>query len=122
MSNYQAELDKASSTVQKQISETQERIGETTRQFQNEWAKTLEKMNRTIMSRASAEMQLGVDLSQKLSAARSPSDAVSAYQEWLTADMSERSEVARQFMINWQSFITESARLFANGANGRMGK
>jgi hypothetical protein len=69
-------------------------------------------MNRTFVSRASAEMQLGANLSQKLSAARSPSDAVSAYQEWLTADMSERSEVARQFMTNWQNFIAESTRLF----------
>src|SRR5262249_5695526 len=106
-------------TAQKQISETQERIGETTRQFQSEWAKTLEEMNRTIMSRASAEMELGTNLSQKLSAARSPSDAISAYQEWLTADMSGRSEVSRKFMANWQNFITESARLFSSAANGR---
>ena len=119
MSDYQAEFNKASKAAQKQISETEERIGETARQFQSEWAKTLEEMNRTVMSRVSAEMKLGANLSQKLSAARSPTDAVSAYQEWLTADMSERSEVARQFMASWQNFITESTRIFSNG--GRTG-
>ena len=114
MSSYETELNKASRTVQKQISETEERIAETTRQVQSEWAKTLEQMNRTVMSRANAEMQLGLNLSQKLSAARSPSDAVLAYQEWLTADMSERSEVARQFMANCQKFIAESTRIWSN--------
>jgi seryl-tRNA synthetase len=122
MSNYEAEFNKASKTVQKQFSEAEERVVDTTRQFQSEWAKTLEEMNRTIMSRASAEMQLGANLSQKLSAARSPTDAVSAYQEWLTADMSGRSEVARQFMNNWQNFIAESTRLFSNGASGRFSR
>lgn len=119
MSSYEAELDKASKTFQKQISETQEKIGETTRQVQSEWAKTCEEMSRTFASRANAEMQLGLDLSKKLSAARSPSDAVSAYQEWLTADMSERSEVARQWMANCQKFITESTRILTNGGRTR---
>src|SRR5262249_16029385 len=79
----------------------------------------VEEMNRTFMSRAIAVMQLGLNLSQKLSAARSPSDAVSAYQEWLTADMSERSEVARQWMANCQKFFTDSTRILSNG--GRTG-
>jgi len=79
-------------------------------------------MNQTVMSRASAEMQLGLQLSLKLSAARSPSDAISAYQEWLTEEMSARTESARQFVADCQKLITESARLFSNGgSNGRMG-
>src|SRR5215469_7896050 len=119
MLSYETELDKASKTFQKQISETQEKIGETTRQVQSEWAKTCEEMSRTFASHANAEIQLGLDLSKKLSAARSPSDAVSAYQEWLTADMSERSEVARQFMADWQKFFTASARLFSQSQLSR---
>ena len=111
---YQTELNEASKTVQKQISEAEEKFGETTRQVQNECAKAFEEMTRTVMSRAGAEMQLGLKLSQKLSAARSPSDAVSAYQEWLTEQMSERSEAARGYMASCQKFITESARLFSN--------
>jgi hypothetical protein len=119
MSDYQAEFNKASKAAQKQISETEERISETTRQVQREWAKALEEMGRTFTSRANAEMQLGLKLSQKLSAARSPTDAVSAYQEWLTADVSERSEVARQFMADWQKFFAESTRLFSQSQSSR---
>jgi hypothetical protein len=72
------------------------------------------------MSRATAEIELGLKLSQKLSTARSPSDAMSAYQEWLTQEMKARTEDTRQFMTNCQNFITEGTRLFSNGgSNGR---
>jgi hypothetical protein len=116
MSSYQAELTKASNTVQKQIAETEEKIGE----VQHEFAKTLDVMRRAAMSRATAEIELGVKLSQKLTAARSPVDAFSAYQEWLTEEMKARTEDARQFMTDCQTFITEGTRLFSNsGSNGR---
>jgi len=64
MANYQAELNKASRTVQKQISETEERIGETTRQFQSELTNTFEEMSQMVRSSASAEMQRGFELSK----------------------------------------------------------
>ena len=115
----QNEFTEASKTVQKQFSETEQRIAETTRQVQAEWAKTFEEMHRTVLSCASAEVQRSLELSQKLSAARSPSDAVSAYQVWLKEEMSARSEDARQFMANYQKFLTEGTRLFSNGwSNG----
>ena len=123
MSSYEAEFNKASKTVQKRISETEEKIGETTRHVQNEWAKAFEEMSRTVMSRASAEMQLGLKLSAKLTACRSPYDAFSAYQEWLTEEMNARSEDARHFMANCQKFFTESTRLLSNGqSNGWMSR
>ena len=109
MSSYE-DLKKASKTVL----EAEKEIGETTRQGQNEWAKAFEEMSRTVMSRASAEMQLGLKLSQKLTACRSPLDAVSAYQEWATEEMNARSEAARDFMANCQKFFTESTRLLSN--------
>ena len=118
MSSYE-DFNKASKTVQKRISEAEEKIGETTRQVQNEWAKAFEEMSRTVMSRASAEMQLGLKLSQKLSACRSPLDAVSAYQEWMTEEMGARSEAGRHFMTNCQKFFTESTRLLSNGQMSR---
>jgi hypothetical protein len=116
---HQNEFTEASKTAQKQFSETEQRIAEATRQVQGEWAKTLEEMQRTVLSCASAEVQRGLELSQKLSASRSPSDAVSAYQVWLQKEMSARSEDARQFMANYQKFFTEGTRLFSNGwSNG----
>ena len=117
MSSYE-DFNKASKTVQKRISEAEEKIGETTRQVQSEWAMAFEEMSRTAMSRARAEMQLGLKLSQKLTACRSPLDAVSAYQEWMTEEMDARSEDARHFMTNCQKFFTESTRLFSNGRMG----
>jgi hypothetical protein len=118
MSSYEA-VNKASKSFQKQITEAEEKIGETTRQVQNEWAKAFEEMSRTVMSRASAEMQLGLKLSQKLTACRSPLDAVSAYQEWATEEMNARSEAAQHFMANCQKFFTESTRLLSNGGMSR---
>ena len=111
MSSYQAELNKASKTVQKQIADTGEKIDE----VQHEFAKTLDVMHRAAMSRATAEIELGVKLSQKLSTVRSPSDALAAYQEWFTEEMKARTEDARQFMTNCQMFIPEGTRLFSNG-------
>jgi len=119
MSGYQAELNKVSKTFQKQIAETEEKIGE----VQTEFAKTLEAMSRAAMSRATAEIELGLKLSKKLSTARSPYDALSACQEWFTEEMSARNEDARQFMTNCQRFMTEGTRLFSNGgSNGRMSR
>jgi len=69
-------------------------------------------MSHLVMSRATAEMQLALKLSEKLSSARSPTDAVLAYQEWLTAGMSERSDGARQFIVSCQKFMTDSTRIF----------
>jgi len=119
MSSYQTELTKVSKTVQKQIAETEEKIGE----VQNEFAKTLDVMNRAAMSRATAEIELSLKLSQKLSTARSPSDALLACQEWLTEEIKARTEDTRQFMTNCQRFMTEGTRLFSDGgSNGRMSR
>jgi len=117
--NYQAELNKVSKTVQKQIAETEEKIGE----VQSEFAKTLEVMNRAAMSRVTAEIELLLRLSQKLSVAHSPSDALLACQEWFTDEMKVRTEDTRQFMANCQTFMVEGTRLFSNGrSNGRMSR
>ena len=119
MSSYQVELNKVSKTVQKQIAETEEKIGE----VKNEFAKALDVMSRAAMSRAAAEIELGLKLSQKLSTARSPSDALLACQEWLTEEIKARTEDTRQFMTNCQRFMTEGTRLFSDGgSNGRMSR
>ena len=109
--NYQAELNKASQTVQKQIAETEDRISE----VQNEFAKTIEVMNRAVMSSATAHVELGVKLSQKLTTARSPVDAMSAYQEWFAEAMKARTEDTSHFMTQCQNFFSQGTRLFSNG-------
>jgi len=115
MQNYQDELTEASKTIQKKIAETEKKIGDTTLQAQNEFIQTFEEMSRAVMSRATAEIELGVRLTQRLSEAHSLPDVVSAYQEWLGKEMNARSEDARQVMTDSQKFIATSTRLFSNG-------
>jgi hypothetical protein len=107
-------LTKTSKIVQKQIAEAEEKVGE----VQNEFAKTFEEMSRAAILRVTAEIELGVKLTQRLGAARSLPDVVSAYQKWLSDEMNVRSEDARQFMINSQKFMTASTRLFSIGWSG----
>jgi hypothetical protein len=102
-------LTKTSKKIQKQIAEAEEKVSE----VQNEFAKTLNVMNRAAMSRVTAEIELCIKLSQKLSTARSPADTLSAYQEWFTEAMNARTEDTRQFMTNCQRFVT-------GGSNERM--
>jgi hypothetical protein len=110
-------LTKTSKIVQEQIDEAEEKIGE----VQNDFVKTLNVMSRAAMSRVTAEIELGLKLSQKLSTARSPADTLSAYQEWFIEAMNARTEDTRQFMTNCQRFITEGTRSFSDGrSNGRM--
>jgi len=104
--------------AQKKIAETEKKIGDAPRQAQEEFAKTFEEMTRSVMSRATAEIVLGVKLTQRLGASRSLPDVMSAYQEWLSEEMNARSEDARQFMTNSQKFITASTRIFSNGQSG----
>ena len=111
MVNYQTELNKVSQTIQKQIAETDDKISE----VQNEFAKTIEVMNRAVLSSATAHVESGVRLSQKLATARSPLDAMSAYQEWLTEAMQARTEDTRQFVTQCQNYFSEGTRLFSNG-------
>jgi hypothetical protein len=108
-----------SSNAQKKIAETEKKIGDANaRQAQEEFATTFEEMTRSVMSRATAEIELGVKLTRRLGASRSLPDVVSAYQEWLSEEMKARSEDARQFMTNSQKFITASTRIFSNGGSG----
>jgi len=104
-----------SKTAQKKIAETEKRIDDATRRARVEFASTFEEMSRAVMSRATAEIELGVRFTQKLGAARSLPDVMSAYQEWLSEEMNARSEDARQFMTNSQKFITAGTRFFSNG-------
>ena len=118
MLSNQKEFAEASRTAQKKIAEAEKRTDDATHQAPDEFARTFEEMSRAVMSRATTEMELGVKLTQRLGAARSLPDVVSAYQEWLSEEMNARSEDARQFMSNSQKFVTASTRFFSNGRSG----
>jgi negative regulator of replication initiation len=112
------EFNRAAKTAQKQISDTEKKVGDAALEAQSHLIKTLEEMSRDAMACATAELERGLKLSKKLSASQSISDAVVAYQEWLSEEMNARSEDARRFMSNGQAFMTTSSRAFSNGWSG----
>ena len=84
-------------------------------QVQSEVFNALQDMSREWMACATAEVEFGLKLSKKLSAARSVPDAVAAYQEWLSEEMGARAEDARRLMSNGQKLVDTSTRLLSNG-------
>ena len=76
---------------------------------------TLHEMRRDWMARATAEVELGLKLSKKLTDAHSVPDAVAAYQEWLNDEMSARAEDARLLMSSGQKFMDTTSRLLSSG-------
>jgi hypothetical protein len=116
--NSREDFNRAAKTAQKQINDTEKKIGDAALEAQNQFIKTLEDMSREAMACATAEIERGLKLSKKLSSSQSVSDAVTAYQEWLTEEMSARSEDARRIMSNGQAFMTAGSRALSNGWSG----
>jgi type I site-specific restriction-modification system R (restriction) subunit len=112
------EFNRAAKSAQKQISDTEKRVGDAALEAQSHFIKTLEEMSRDAMACASAEIERGLKLSKKLTASTSISDAVAAYQEWLSEEMNARSEDARMFMSKTQTFMTNCSKAFTNGWSG----
>jgi hypothetical protein len=80
----------------------------------SEFFDTLQEMSRDWMARATAEVELGLKLSKKLTVAHSVPDAVAAYQEWLSEEMGARAEDARLLMSNGQKFVDASSKLLSH--------
>ena len=91
------------------------KIGAASFQVPSEFFNTLQDLSRDWMACATSQVEFGLKLSKKLSAARSVPDAIAAYQEWLSEEMSARSEDARRLMSNGQKFMDTSTRLLSNG-------
>ena len=81
----------------------------------SEFFSTLEEMRRDWMARATAEIDLSLKLSKKLTDADSVPDAVAAYQEWLNEEMGARAEDARLLMSNGQKFMDTTSRFLSSG-------
>jgi len=80
----------------------------------SEFFNALQQMSRDWMGRATAEVELGLKLSKNLTAAHSVPDAITAYQEWLSEEMSARAEDARLLMSNGQKIVDASSRLLSS--------
>jgi len=91
-----------------------EKIGLESNPTGSEFFNALREMNSDWIARAAAEVELGLKLSKNLSSAHSVPDAITAYQEWLSEEMSARAEDARLLMSNGQKFMDTSSRLLTN--------
>ena len=81
----------------------------------SEFFNTLQEMSRDWVTRATAEVELSLKLSKKLTDAHSVPDAVAAYQEWLNEEMVARAEDARLLMSNGQKFMDTTSRFLSSG-------
>lgn len=95
--------------------EAEDKIHNAPFQVQSEVFNALQEISREWMACATAEVEFGLKLSKKLTAARSVPDAVTAYQEWLSEEMGARAEDARRLMSNGQRLMDTSTRLLSNG-------
>jgi len=91
------------------------RPGRSTNPADSEFFNTLEQMRRDWMARVTAEVELSLKLSKKLTDAHSVPDAVAAYQEWLNDEMGARAEDARLLMSNGQKFMNTTSRFLSSG-------
>src|SRR5690348_6650660 len=92
------DFNRAAKAAQKQMGDVEKKIGDAALDDQSHFLKTLEEMTREAFACATAEVERGLKLSKQLSSAHSVSDAMAAYQEWLSEEMSARSEDARRLM------------------------
>jgi hypothetical protein len=81
----------------------------------SEFFNTLQEISRDWMARTTAEVELSLKLSKKLTDAHSVPDAVAAYQEWLNDEMGARAEDARLLMSNGQKFMDTTSRFLSSG-------
>jgi hypothetical protein len=102
-----------SKSTQEQFADTGKKIGNATLQAQSEFLKTIEEIGRHWVTCATSEVEIGLKLSKKLTAAHTVPDALAAYQEWLSEEMNARAEDARRLMTNGQKFMNSSARLLS---------
>ena len=112
------DFNRAARTAQRQIGDAEKKIGDAALEAQNHFLKTFEEMSREAFACATAEVERGLKLSKRLTAAQSISDAVTAYQEWLGEEMNARSEDARRFMSTGQTFMSASSKALTNGWSG----
>jgi hypothetical protein len=80
--------------------------------MQNEMAEVLQDIARGWFERATSKAELAFKLPNKLTAARSVPDALSAYQEWLGEWMNTFNEDSRRFLSDSRRVMDTGARCF----------
>jgi hypothetical protein len=84
----------------------------------SEFLDALQEMNCDWATRANAEVEHGLTLTKKLTAAHSAPEAIAAYQEWFREEMGARAEDTRLLISIGQKFIDASSRLLSSSWTG----
>jgi hypothetical protein len=82
--------------------------------LQKEMFEVLSSVGRDWFARATSEVELASRLPNKLTAARSVPDALSAYQEWLSEWMNRCGEDSYRFVSDGQRIVNAGVRCFGN--------
>ncbi|MGH7247908.1 MAG: hypothetical protein ACREH9_07365 [Pseudomonadota bacterium] len=84
--------------------------------LQKEMFDVFHDIGREWFARATSEAELALKLPNKLSTARSVSDAISSYHEWLGECMNMLGEDSRRFVSDGQKIIETSVRCMSKTA------
>jgi hypothetical protein len=89
--------------------------------LQKEMLGLLSDMGQDWFARATAEAELALRLPNRLTAARSVPDAVTAYQEWLGEWMDRCSEDSQRLLSDGQKMVVAGTRCFTGSSPCRRG-
>jgi Phasin protein len=82
--------------------------------MQSEMFDTLQAVSRDWMARATSEVELAFNLSNRLSGVRSVPDAISTYQQWLSECLTRFGEDSRHLITDGQKIVATGVRCFTN--------
>lgn len=91
---------------------------QTLAEAQKEWSMLLQQTNDEWNARAALEREMAAELASKLSAAKTFSDAATAYQGWMGRHFELMTKDGQNFLANSQKFINSMTRLLPSGSGG----
>jgi hypothetical protein len=112
--------DKAAAAANAAFGETGARSVAAGLRVQTEMLGLLSEIGQEWFARATSEAELAFKLPNKLTAARSVPDAISAYQEWFGEWMSMRGEDSRRLISDGQRLVETGVRCFAGATPAAM--
>jgi hypothetical protein len=105
--------DKAAAAANAAFGETGARSVASGLRVQTEMLGLLSEIGQEWFARATSEAELAFKLPNKLTAARTVPDAISAYQEWFGEWMNMRGEDSRRLISDGQRIVETGVRCFA---------
>jgi hypothetical protein len=85
---------------------------------QRELLNQLQETNRQWFDRMQSEAKVASDFANKVMAARSVPDAMTAYQEWANRQLEMTADDAKRLFTDGQKFLEASTRLLSPEASG----